>query len=195
MEAKAARRREGSVPADGAFEWIETNGIPPRIWFAVAGFRGLSMFLVFFCLGILGSSNVVHSILFEPTMEVSGVESPPEVVATVWIFVIGFPAIMWGLIVGLVERSVGIGPSGVRVKKWVGTRTLPWESLRPQSLHPRGGWVFMLGTNAARPGSVGALMGPIPFYVSKDQARAILTHLSLPLERFPAPYWSWLGIV
>jgi hypothetical protein len=169
------------MPDSTEFRWIPSRGIPSRLYPVI----GVAVVLLAIVLGesvwLFGPDAVLQALLLSPK-------------GNGWLL----PFLLYYVFASMTLTSVllvfrnatsriGIGASGVRVVCRLRTRDFPWESLRPGIAPPSGKW-------AAFNAGFSTWTGLRYFWVSIDQARAILTDPKAPRALFPPEYWSWIGV-
>jgi hypothetical protein len=159
--------------------WVAAKGVPPR-QLATLIFVPICFALAFevggFSLGAL-----LQSLGF----------SPPGglLIDSGLVYALGavLPIIVILGILNQTEIRIGIGDRGIRLVSRLRTRDVPWDALRPSTTTPSGMW----GLLTIR---IPHHSEPHAFWVTREQARAILAHPNAPRSLFPPEYWIWLGL-
>ncbi len=164
----------------GVEMWIPSRGRPLRLTLVigvVVVFTGLFLLELAW---VHGTSNFVRALEFQPITV--------DVPLTVFIYVVlAFPIIMLPILVAFDTRGIGLGPAGIQVVTHLTNYKVPWASLRPSIETPKGPWGFIGYVTKSWAGSGS-------FWLSKEQAAAILSDPRAPRELFPPEYWSWVNL-
>lgn len=160
---------------------MKGRGIPPRSLGMVLVFVALAAAFVVEQAVFYGWGGVLRALEFLPP------NGDPTATMIVWAFGVVFPVFITALTLGVVETHIGVGEGGVRLVSRFRRREVPWDALRPSSHPPSGGWgLFVRGYTEVR--------GPLVFWATREQARAILSHRNAPATLFPPEYWKWVGL-
>ena len=168
------------MSSEGEPTSIQTIGMPSQFFFMILG----SFAMVGGVLGLLLWADGVGFISQVMTFRIPGLYLFS---ATLWAVALIFP-----LESVLIERyavptAVNLTETGVLVVSRRTTRLVPWGDLRPPFVPLKGEWgCFAYGQSA--------WTGRHVFWVTKEQARAVLMHPRAPAQLFPPEFWSWLGI-
>ena len=174
----------GSQPTmgrTGELVWVRSPGLPPRYFWVIGMVVGYE---IFFDL-LLGIAPGWHD------LERVAKFSPPggawALTVIFWEFNAGLPLAVLVASLWTATVRIGLGLEGIRLVTRFRTRDVPWPAIRPGTHSPRGNWVFLRQAASAQQKSSRM------FWVTRDQARLILTHPNAPSSLFPPEYWSWVG--
>lgn len=163
------------------YQWIPSRGRPVQF----SGLLGLTAaFVVYFFVltyVFLGDGGLVDSLRFiAPGGNGDGI---------FLIYILSPAVILIGATGALLipNLRIGIGPDGVRVLTRLGARVVPWNSLRPGEARSKSQWCTL------RQATSGWRRYRI-FWVTKDQAKSILTSPNAPAHLFPPEYWAGIGV-
>lgn len=165
--------------ADAAVTWVAADGIPPRMLMNLI-FIPISLALAIVYVGF-SLGETVGALEFRP--------EDGNLLGTAVVYFIGvlLPIVTVLGLLSQTEIRIGIGPSGLQLVSRVRRREVSWAQLRASTTTPSGKWglVALRGTKRSNGGA---------FWVTRDQARAILSHPDAPSDLFPPEYWDWIGI-
>jgi len=176
-----ARAGSGSR-MEGETRWLPSPGLPARNYGLLGLVLGYVAFLDFLMGTTRGWSTVWGALEF---WSPRGAWGP---VVVFWLFDAGLPLVIAVASLWTVTVRIGLGAEGIRVVTRFRTRVVPWEALRPGAAIPRGKWGLL--RSADTPGR----RSPRTIFVTRDQARLILTHPNAPSALFPPEYWSWIDV-
>lgn len=83
--------------------------------------------------------------------------------------------------------TLGLTSGGVHVRSWFGWKEALWATVRPGIVYTKSGF-FQIRIRSAK----GELSRT--YNLSKDQARALLTHPAAPAALFPPEAWELVGL-
>jgi hypothetical protein len=167
------------VTANNGRTWVEAHGIPPRFYGMIGVGVALPVFVLFEMAHILGPGGFVHAVEFSPT----GNYWPFTILVYVGTASLALPTLL--TILWIAPLRIGTSPEGVCVVTRLRLLNVPWESLRPHIAPPKGEWgVLVAGYSELR--------GPRIVWLTKEQARAVLTDPRAPANLFPQEYWRWV---
>jgi hypothetical protein len=167
------------MDATGVERWVPSRGHLPRLVI-------LSVFLVGFFGFVLLNLARIHgwaNLLLALEFVYSPGGTPPIAVYTLLLL----PAVTFLTIRRFDTRKIGLGHAGVILVAPYGARTLAWSDLRPNEYVPSGSWGFMRSLTPDGKGSRS-------FWLTKEQAAAILSDSRAPRDLFPPEYWTWADL-
>lgn len=164
--------------------WVPADGLPPRALGPLLMMISIGLALVLE-VGLLGgTSAIVRALEFKPR-QMNGVLIVNDILI-VWLFGVIAPMVAVLSTLNRTQTRIGVGKAGLRLISLLQSKEVPWDRLRPSETPPSRQWVlFRFGYSEWR--------GPISFWASKEQARAILSHPDAPRGLFPPEYWNFIG--
>lgn len=163
------------------WKWVTASGLPRRL---------VAVWIVFTA---VAAGFLVEQALFYGgrglllALELRAPDGDPTTIIVVYMFGVFFPILLIVLLLSVTEVRIGVGPAGLRLISRLRTMDVRWDALGPGGTTPTGEW----GT--IRRGQ-SELRGPFYFWVTREQARAILSHPEAPATLFPPEYWRWIGL-
>lgn len=163
------------------YRWVESPGLPTRLSITALILVVYLVLIAAFLWWAVGLAALLRAIAFSP---VGGAWS--ETVVFYFMFVAAPVAVLlMSLYMGTVR--IGLGDPGLRIVTRLRTRDVPWESIRPGWDSPKGEWTFWRFHETRR-------TGPSIFWLTRDQARAVLSDPKAPSALFPPEVWTWAGL-
>jgi len=170
------------MDTDGEVRWVPSPGMPSRNYAIIALFLGYVAFLDF----LVGTSRGWSTL--QSALEFSSSRGDWGLTVVFWEFNAGLLVVIVAVSLWTTTVRIGLGRGGIRVVTRLRTRVVPWQALRPAASSPKGRWGLLRAADT--PGQ----RSPRAFFVTRDQARLILTHPNAPSSLFPPEYWSWIGV-
>jgi hypothetical protein len=169
------------VASSDGFRWVESSGLPSRIIVTL-------LFLIVYAIVIVGLLTwAVGLSVLAQAIELSPAGGAWSETVVFYVMFLGAPLAVLAVTLWIGTVRVGIGDDGIRVVTRLRTSNVAWSSIRPGMGLPKGDWCALRYGMTQR-------TGPSIVWITKDQARAILTHPKSPSGLFPPEYWSWLGL-
>ncbi len=159
---------------------IPSEGVPGRFYLIFVAAAGLVALFFVQLARIWGWQVALDAIRFSPANGDWSSTGFFYVGSGLWLLTAALPLLF------VSPKYIRLSPEGVTVVTRLTTRLFYWASLRPSPGLPRGRW----GTIHAlrdKGGGFGVL------WVTREQARAILSDERAPAHLFPPEYWTWIG--
>lgn len=136
-------------------------------------------------IGLFGVGRIVDALI--------GHAVSSATLVVVWTVDILVPILVVVMILSNVERSIGVGARGIRIKTWLTRRDFDWGNLRSWSRVPRGSWAAAAGLPSP-PLWLGRLSGTRPsmtFWMTREQAAVVLSDPRAAVSAFAPAFREW----